>query len=148
MQNCLKVVVVGDVDAGKSTLIGRFLYESGSLPEGAIAGIEESCKKQGNDFEFAYLLDSLEEERENQLTIDTTQVFCRDKKGREWVFIDVPGHRELIKNMLVGSSYADVAVLVVDAQRSLKEQTKRHVQILKFLEIKRLILVINKMDIV
>lgn len=139
--------MAGDVDAGKSTLIGRFLYDSGSLPDGAIGNIEESCRKQGNDFEFAYLLDSLEEEREKQLTIDTTQVFCRDKKGREWVFIDVPGHRELFKNMLAGSSNADLAVLVVDARRSLREQTKRHLQILKFLEIKHFIVVINKMDI-
>jgi len=147
MQNCLKIVVAGDVDAGKSTLIGRFLYDSGSLPDGAIGNIEESCRKIGNDLEFAYLLDSLEEEREKQLTIDTTQVFCRDKKGREWVFIDVPGHRELLKNMLVGSTCADAAVLVIDAQRSLTEQTKRHLQILKFLGIRRFIIVINKMDI-
>lgn len=147
MQNCLRVVVAGDVDAGKSTLIGRFLYDSGSLPDGAIGNIEESCRRQGNDFEFAYLLDSLEEEREKQLTINTTQVFCGDKKRREWIFIDVPGHRELFKNMLVGSTDADLAVLVVDARRSLREQTKRHLQILKFLEIKRFIVVINKMDI-
>jgi len=146
MQDCLKVVVAGDVDAGKSTLIGRFLYESGSVVDGAIANITESCRKQGNDFEFAYLLDSLEEERAGRLTIDTTQVFCRDKKGRQWLFIDVPGHRELFRNMLVGSSYADVAVLVVDAQRSLREQTKRHSQVLKFLGIRRFIVVINKMD--
>jgi len=147
MQDCLKVVVAGDVDAGKSTLIGRFLYESGSVADGAIANIEESCRRQGNDFEFAYLLDSLEEERGGQLTIDTTQVFCRDKKGRQWIFIDVPGHRELFRNMLVGSSYADVAVLVVDAERSLREQTKMHSQVLKFLGIRQFIVVINKMDV-
>jgi len=146
MRNCLKVVVTGDVDAGKSTLIGRFLYESGSICDGVIGNIEESCLRNGRDFEFAYLLDSFEEERENQLTIDTTQVFCRDKKGREWLFIDVPGHKELIKNMLVGSSYADIAVLVVDARESLKEQAKRHIQVLKFLEVGQFIVVINKMD--
>lgn len=146
MRNCLKIVVAGDVDAGKSTLIGRFLYESGSVCDGVIGNIEESCLRNGRDFEFAYLLDSFEEERENQLTIDTTQVFCRDKKGREWIFIDVPGHKELIKNMLVGSSYADIALLVVDARESLKEQAKRHIQVLKFLEIGQFIVVINKMD--
>lgn len=148
MQNCLKVVVVGDVDAGKSTLIGRFLYGSGSLSDGAIGNIEELCRKQGNDFEFAYLLDSLEEERGRQLTIDTTEVFCKDKKGSEWVFIDVPGHKELFRNMLVGSSNADHAVLVVDARGPIREQTKRHIQILEFMEIKRVIVVINKMDAV
>lgn len=146
MRNGLKVVVAGDVDAGKSTLIGRFLYESGSVCDGVIGNIEESCLRNGRDFEFAYLLDSFEEERKNQLTIDTTQVFCRDKKGREWLFIDVPGHKELIKNMLVGSSYADIAVLVVDARQSLKEQAKRHIQVLRFLEIGQFIVAINKMD--
>ena len=146
MRKCLKVVVVGDVDAGKSTLIGRFLYECGSVAEGVLENIEESCLKRGSIFEFAYLLDSFEEERQNQLTLETTQAFCRDKQGRQWVLIDVPGHRELIKNMIVGSSYADIAVLVVDTRESLKEQAKRHIHILKFLGIKELILVINKMD--
>jgi len=146
MRDCLKVVVAGDVDAGKSTLIGRFLYESGSICDGAIGNISQYCLRNGRDFEFAYLLDSFEEERKGQLTIDTAQVFCRDKKGREWLFIDVPGHKELIKNMLVGSSYADIAVLVVDARESLKEQAKRHIQVLRFLEIGQFIVVINKMD--
>lgn len=148
MQSNLNIVVTGEVDSGKSTLIGRFLYETGSLSQGAIKAIGEVRKKSGSNFEFAYLLDSLEEERNNQLTMDTTQAFCKTKKGKEFVFIDVPGHQELIKNMLCGSSYADIAILVVDVQKSVEEQTKRHAFILNFLGIKQIIVVLNKMDLV
>ncbi len=146
MEDYLKIVVVGEVDAGKSTLVGRFLYEMGSLSQGAIEEIRNVCQRLGDNFEFAYLLDSLEEERKNQLTIDMTQVFCKNKKGNVLVFIDVPGHQELLKNMLCGSSYADIAVLVVNVQKSIEEQTKRHAFILKFLGIKQIVLVLNKMD--
>lgn len=146
MQDYLKIVVTGEVDSGKSTLIGRFLYEKGSLSQGAIEEIETVSKRLGGDFEFAYLLDSFEEERRSQLTIDTTQAFCKGKRGMGFIFIDVPGHGELLKNMLSGSSYADIAVLVVDIQKSIEEQTKRHAFILKFLGIEQIILLLNKMD--
>ncbi len=146
MEDYLKIVVVGEVDSGKSTLIGRFLYEMGSLSEGAIEEIESVSRRLGGDLEFAYLLDSLEEERSNQLTIDTTEAFCKTKKGRQFIFIDVPGHKELLKNMLCGSSYADIAILVVDVQKSIEDQTRRHAFILKFLGIEQIILVLNKMD--
>lgn len=142
----LKIVVVGEVDSGKSTLIGRFLYEMGSLSRGVIEEIKDTCQRLDADFEFAYLLDSFEEERRNRLTIDTTQAFCKDKKGRRLIFIDVPGHQELLKNMLSGSSYADIAILVVDVQKSIEAQTRRHAFILKFLGIEQIILVLNKMD--
>jgi len=146
MQDYLKIVVTGEVDSGKSTLIGRFLYEMGSLSEGVIEEIENVSQRLGGDLEFAYLLDSLEEERRNQLTIDTTQAFCKTKKGKQFIFIDVPGHKELLKNMLCGSSYADIAILVVDVQKSIEGQTKRHAFILKFLGIEQIIVVLNKMD--
>lgn len=148
MRDCLKVVVTGEVDAGKSTLIGRFLYEMESLSAGVIKEIADACQRLDRDFEFAYLLDSFEEERKNQLTLDTTQVFCKNKRGKELVFIDVPGHQELIKNMLCGSSYADIAILVVNVQKSIEEQTKRHAFILKFLGIEQIIITLNKMDLV
>ncbi len=147
MQNYLKVVVTGDVDSGKSTLIGRFLYEMNSLSQGVIEEIENVCQGLGGDFEFAYLLDSFEEERKNQLTIDTTQAFCRTKRGKQFIFIDVPGHQELLINMLCGSSYADIAILVVDVEKSIEEQTKRHFFILEFLGIEQIILALNKMDL-
>ncbi|MFH1397172.1 MAG: GTP-binding protein [Candidatus Omnitrophota bacterium] len=146
MQDYTKIVVAGDVDSGKSTLIGRFLYESGSLAEGVVDDIAQVCQNLKHDFEFAYLLDSFEEERERELTIDTTQCFCKRKKGKYVIFIDVPGHRELLRNMLCGSSYADMAILVVDVDKSVKNQTKRHAFILKFLGITRIVVVINKMD--
>jgi len=146
MQGRINVVVTGDVDSGKSTLIGRFLYESGSLSNGVIEDVGDICKKLDTDFEFAYLLDSFEEERRNQLTIDTTQVFCKVKGGKEFVFIDVPGHKKLIRNMLCGSSYADTAILVVDTDKSIAQQTRRHAFILKFLGIEQIIVVFNKMD--
>jgi len=146
MNNYLKVAIVGAVDSGKSTLIGRLLYESGSLHHGAANDVENSCRLLGRDFEFAYLLDSFEEERRDQLTIDTTQVCCKSKNGKEFIFIDVPGHRELIKNMLCGASYADIAVLVMDILKPIEEQTKLHVLILKLLGIKNIILVLNKID--
>jgi small GTP-binding protein len=146
MQDYLRVVVTGEVDSGKSTLIGRFLYDMGSLSRGVIEEIGDVCQSLGNDFEFAYLLDSFEEERRNQLTIDTTQVFCKTKRGKEFVFIDVPGHQELLMNMLCGSSYADIAILIVDVQKSIEDQTKRHAFILKFLGIEQVIIVLNKMD--
>lgn len=148
MQGSLKVVVTGEVDSGKSTLIGRFLHETDSLSQGTIEEIKHVCQRLGSDFEFAYLLDSLEEERKGQLTIDTTQAFCKTKKGNGFIFIDVPGHQELLKNMLCGSSYADIAILVLDVQKPIEEQTKRHTFILKFLGIEQIILVLNKMDLI
>lgn len=148
MEDCLNIVVTGEVDSGKSTLIGRFLYEIGSLVQGAVEEIGKISQKLERNFEFAYLLDTFEEERRNQLTIDTTQIFCKTKRGKELVFIDVPGHQELIKNMLCGSSYADIAILVVDVQKSVEPQTKRHAFILKFLGIEQIIVVLNKMDLV
>jgi len=147
MDEYSKVVVSGEVDSGKSTLIGRFLYEMDSLSKGAIEDIREVCQSLGRDFEFAYLLDSLEEERKDKLTIDTTQKFCKDRKGNGFLFIDVPGHIQLIRNMLCGSSYADEAIVVVDVKKRIEEGTKRHINVLKFLGIERIIFALNKMDL-
>jgi small GTP-binding protein len=146
MHNLIKIVVAGDVDSGKSTLIGRYLYESGSLNQGAVEDIQQVCKNLERNFEFAYLLDSFEEERKKELTIDTTQCFCKSEKNKNIVFIDVPGHQELLKNMLSGASCADIAILTIDINKSVKDQTKRHAFILKFLGISKIITVINKMD--
>ncbi len=146
MPDIIKIVVAGDVDSGKSTLIGRYLYESGSLKQGAVDDIKQVCQNLGRSFEFAYLLDSFQEEREKELTIDTTQCFCKSGKNNTIIFIDVPGHQELLKNMLSGASCADMAILMIDINKSVKDQTKRHTFILKFLGISRIITVINKMD--
>lgn len=147
MDDYLRAVIVGEVDAGKSTLIGRFLFEMGSVSKEIVDEINYGYAGLNQGFEFAYLLDSFEEERKNKLTIDTTQVFCKDKKGKGFVLIDVPGHRQLLKNALCGSAYADVAILVVDIQKSIEEGTKNHIHILKFLGIERIVIVLNKMDL-
>jgi len=146
MKNALRVVVTGEVDSGKSTLIGRMLYDTASLHKTAIEEISQASRLNGNILEFAYLLDGLEEERRGQLTIDTTQAFCRNYRSGFW-FIDVPGHAELLKNMLCGSSYSQAAILVVDATKSLEDGTIRHINVLRFLGIERIIVVLNKLDI-
>jgi small GTP-binding protein len=148
MGGYLKIVVCGEVDSGKSTLIGRFIYEMDSLSNGIMQELKDVCRRLDSDFEFAYILDSLEEERKNKLTIDTTQIFCRNKGNQGFLFIDVPGHRQLIKNMLCGSSYADIAVIVIDVSKTIEDGTKRHLHILKFLGIEDIIFVLNKMDLV
>jgi sulfate adenylyltransferase large subunit len=143
----IKFVIVGHIDHGKSTLIGRLLHDTSSLPPDKIEEIRLASKNLGKEMEFAYLLDHLEEERREGITIDTTQVFFKTDK-REYVIIDAPGHREFIKNMITGASYADAAVLIVDVKEGVVEQTKRHAYILSLLGIEQIIVVFNKMDLV
>lgn len=143
----LRIVLLGEVDSGKSTLIGRLLYDTNSLFSQVKEEFEKTCQRLERGLEFAYLLDSFEEERTEEFTLDTTQAFFRFK-DKEFLLIDVPGHRELLKNMLTGSSYAEAAVLVIDVKKSIEEQTRRHLFILKFLGIDEVIVVINKMDLV
>jgi sulfate adenylyltransferase large subunit len=148
MQNSnLKFVIVGHVDHGKSTLIGRLLYDANSLPLDKIEEIKKTSSDLGRETEFAYLLDHLEEERKQGITIDTTQVFFRtDKRG--YVIIDAPGHIEFVKNMITGASQAEAAILIIDAKEGIKEQTKRHAYILSLLGLGQVIVVLNKMDLV
>jgi sulfate adenylyltransferase large subunit len=143
----LNFVIVGHVDHGKSTLIGRLLYDTGALPPDKIAEIKKISEGQGRRTEFAYLLDHLEEERKQGITIDTTQVFFNTDK-RRYVIIDAPGHVEFVKNMITGASQAEAAVLIVDAEEGVKEQTKRHSYILSMLGLKQVVVVMNKMDLV
>ena len=143
----MKIVIVGHVDHGKSTIIGRLLYDTDSLPEGKIEEIKSVCESLGKKFEVGYILDSLEEERDQNVTIDTTQTFFKTNK-RNYAIIDAPGHIEFIKNMITGASQAEAAILIVDAEEGVQEQTRRHIYILKFLGLNQIIVVINKMDIV
>lgn len=142
----LKFVIVGHVDHGKSTLIGRLLYDTNSLLDGKMAEIQKISSGLGRETEFAYLLDHLEEERQQGITIDTTQVFFKTDK-RQYVIIDAPGHVEFVKNMITGASQADAAVLIVDVVDGVKEQTKRHSYMLSMLGLRQVIVVINKMDL-
>lgn len=147
MKNKLSLVIVGHIDHGKSTLIGRLLYDTESLPEGTIEEIEKTATMLGKKVEFAHILDHLEEEREKGITIDTAQTFFKTKK-REYVVIDAPGHKEFLKNMITGASQAEAAILIVDLKEGVMEQTKRHAYILTLLGIKQLIVAMNKMDLV
>ncbi|MGB2852968.1 MAG: GTP-binding protein, partial [Dehalococcoidia bacterium] len=142
----VSVVIVGHVDHGKSTLIGRLLYDSETLPEDKIAEVQKLFEEYKKRFEFAYFLDSFEEELMEERTIDTTRVLF---KGRNYyTIVDVPGHKEFIKNMLTGASHAQVAILVVSVAEGVQEQTRRHTFLLDLLGIKQVIVAINKMDIV
>lgn len=145
MYKRLNIVFTGEVDCGKSTLIGRLLYDTSSVSLQAKEELEKTCKDLGRGIEYAYLLDSFQEERSDEFTLDTTQAVLKIK-DKDFLLIDVPGHKQLLKNMLTGTSYADMAVLVVDINKSLEEQAKRHLYILKFLGIDSLVIVINKMD--
>ena len=141
----LSVVIVGHVDHGKSTLIGRLLHDTGSLEEGKLQEIEEVCKTRNVQMEWSFVLDALQAERDQAVTIDTTQIYFSTKL-RDYVIIDAPGHREFLKNMISGAAQADAAVLVVDADEGIKEQTKRHAYMLHLLGMKQVAVVVNKMD--
>ncbi len=142
----VNVVIVGHVDHGKSTLIGRLLYDSDSITEGRVEEIQRLAEEYKRRFEFAYFLDSFDDELKEERTIDTTGVMFKGKNL--YSVTDVPGHKEFIKNMLTGASHADVAVLVVAAEEGIQEQTGRHAFLIHMLGIKRLFVVINKMDAV
>lgn len=142
----VKVVFVGHVDHGKSTLIGRILHDTGSLPEGKIDMVKAACAAEGMEFEFAFLLDALLEEQKQNVTIDTTQIPFRTKR-RHYAIIDAPGHQEFLKNMITGASNADAAVLVIAANEGVREQSRRHAYLLTLLGIKQVIVVVNKMDL-
>ncbi len=143
----LRVVFVGHVDHGKSTLIGRILHDTGSLPEGKIDEIKKACAAEGMEFEFAFLLDALLEEQKQNVTIDTTQIPFRTSR-RRYAIIDAPGHKEFLKNMITGASSADAAILLIGANEGVREQSRRHAYLLNLLGIKQIIVVVNKMDLV
>lgn len=143
----MKIVIVGHVDHGKSSLIGRLLFETKSLSQDKMNDIQKISKALGKEIELAFLIDHLKEERERNMTIDSSQLFFETQK-RRYTIIDAPGHFELIKNMLTGASQAEAAILVIDAKAGIQEQTKRHAYLLKMLGIQTLIVAINKIDLI
>src|ERR1700736_5146569 len=142
----LKIVFVGHVDHGKSTLIGRILHDTVSLPDGKIEHVKKACAEEGMEFEFAFLLDALLEEQEQNVTIDTTRIPFRTRR-RQYSIIDAPGHKEFLKNMITGAANADAAILVIAASEGVREQSRRHAYLLSLLGVKQLIVVVNKMDL-
>jgi len=143
----LKIVVVGHVDHGKSTLIGRIFHDTGSLPEGKVEAIRKASEAEGMEFEFAFLLDALLEEQEQNITIDTTQIHFRTSK-RDYVIIDAPGHKEFLKNMVTGAAQADAAVLVVSAADGPMPQTREHILLARQVGVPYMVVFLNKIDVV
>ncbi len=141
----VRIVIVGHVDHGKSTLVGRLLHETGSLPEGKLEMLQAVSARRGMPFEWSFLLDALQTERDQGITIDTTQIRFRTN-AREVVLIDAPGHAEFLRNMITGASQADGAVLIIDALEGVRDQTRRHGYLLHLLGVKQVAVVVNKMD--
>src|SRR5580658_1936465 len=141
----VRVVIAGHVDHGKSTLIGRLLHETNSLPDGKLDSLKAVSDRRGVDFEWSFLLDALQTERDQGITLDTSQIRFRTA-SRDVVLIDAPGHAEFLRNMITGASQADAAVLIVDATEGLRDQTRRHCYLLHLLGVRQVIVVINKMD--
>jgi bifunctional enzyme CysN/CysC len=145
MRAQLRIVIVGHVDHGKSTLVGRLLHETGSLPEGKLEMLRAVSARRGMPFEWSFLLDALQTERDQGITIDTTQIRFRTP-SRDVVLIDAPGHAEFLRNMITGASQADAALLIIDALEGVRDQTRRHGYLLQLLGVKQVAVVINKMD--
>lgn len=143
----LQIVIVGHVDHGKSTLVGRLLNDTGALPEGKIEKIRDMCEKRSMAFEWAFVMDAFQAERDQAITIDAAHIWFNSAK-REYVIVDAPGHREFVKNMVSGAASCDAAVLVVDAAEGIREQSRRHGYLLHLLGIGQVVVAVNKMDMV
>src|ERR1700749_3337636 len=141
----VRIVIVGHVDHGKSTLVGRLLHETGSLPDGKLEMLKAVSARRGMPFEWSFLLDALQTERDQGITIDTTQIRFRTR-SRDVVLIAAPGHAEFLRNMITGASQADGAVLIIDALEGVRDQTRRHGYLLHLLGIRQVAVVVNKMD--
>ena len=149
-QDLLRFITCGSVDDGKSTLIGRLLWDSQQLFDDQLAALTAESKKygtQGDDLDFALLLDGLEAEREQGITIDVAYRFFASAK-RKFIVADTPGHEQYTRNMLTGASTADVAVLLVDARKGMLTQTRRHAYLASLMGIRHVALAVNKMDTV
>jgi bifunctional enzyme CysN/CysC len=142
----LKIVIVGHVDHGKSTFVGRLLHDTGSLPEGKFEQLQAVAARRGVPFEWANLMDALQAERDQNITIDTAQIWFRSKK-RQYVIIDAPGHKEFLKNMVTGAANAEAALLLIDAHEGVQEQSRRHGYLLNLLGIRQISVLVNKMDL-
>src|SRR5215472_11359668 len=149
-KSLLRFITCGSVDDGKSTLIGRLLYESKMIFEDQLAALEADSKKvgtRGGELDFALLVDGLAAEREQGITIDVAYRFFTTER-RKFIVADTPGHEQYTRNMVTGASTADVAVILVDARKGVLTQTKRHSFIVALLGIKHVALAVNKMDLV
>lgn len=143
----MNIVIVGHVDHGKSTVIGRLLADTNSLPEGKLESIKVRCQRESKEFEYAFLLDALKDEQDQGITIDSARVFFNTEK-RNYIIIDAPGHIEFLKNMISGAARAEAAFLVIGADEGIQENSKRHAYMLSLLGIKEISILVNKMDLI
>jgi bifunctional enzyme CysN/CysC len=143
----LSLVVGGHVDHGKSTIIGRLLADTGSLPEGKLEQVRANCERNSKPFEYAFLLDALKDEQAQGITIDAARVFFKTVK-RQYIIIDAPGHVEFLRNLITGAARAEAALLVIDAKEGIQENSRRHGYMMGLLGIQQVVVVVNKMDLV
>src|SRR5437660_6163615 len=141
----LKIVIVGHVDHGKSTFVGRLFHDTGSLPEGKLEQLQQVAARRGVPFEWANLMDALQSERDQNITIDTAQIWFHTQK-RQYVIIDAPGHKEFLKNMITGAANAEAALLLIDAHEGVQENSSRHGYLLNMLGIRQIAVLVNKMN--
>ena len=147
MDQMMNIVIVGHVDHGKSTIIGRLLADTHSLPQGKLEQVRENCLRHSKPFEYAFLIDALKDEQAQGITIDSARVFFKSEK-RRYIIIDAPGHIDFLKNMITGAARAEAALLVIDAQEGIQENSRRHGYVLSMLGIKQIAVLINKMDLI
>lgn len=143
----LDIAIVGHVDHGKSTLVGRLLHDTGTLPDGKVEAIRKMCERRGMAFEWAFVMDAFQAERDQAITIDSAHIWFSTKK-RDYVIVDAPGHQEFVKNMVSGAASCAAALLVVDAGEGVREQSRRHVYFLHLLGLSQIVVAVNKMDAV
>jgi bifunctional enzyme CysN/CysC len=143
----MNIVIGGHVDHGKSTIIGRLLADTGSLPEGKLEQVRESCRRNAKPFEYAFLLDALKDEQSQGITIDAARVFFKTAK-RHYIIIDAPGHIEFLKNMITGAARAEAALVVIDAHEGIQENSRRHGYMMSLLGLRQVVVLVNKMDLV
>src|SRR5947199_8283463 len=145
-QEQLKIVIVGHVDHGICTFVGLLFHDAGCLPEGKLKQLEQIAERRGVPFEWANLMDALQSERDQNITIDTAQIWFRTPK-RQYVIIDAPGHKEFLKNMVTGAANAEAALLLIDAHEGVQENSRRHGYLLNLLGIRQIAVLVNKMDL-
>jgi bifunctional enzyme CysN/CysC len=143
----MQMVIVGHVDHGKSTIVGRLLADTGTLPDGKLEAVRAACERNSKPFEYAFLIDALKDEQAQGITIDSARVFFKTP-NRDYIIIDAPGHIEFLKNMVTGASRAEVAFLVIDAHEGIQENSRRHGYLLSMLGIRQITVLVNKMDAV
>ena len=143
----MNIAVVGHVDHGKSTIVGRLLADTGTLPQGKLDQVRAACERNARPFEYAFLIDALKEEQGQGITIESARVFFRTPR-RPYIIIDAPGHLEFLRNMVTGAARAEAALLVVDAREGMQGNTRRHGSLLPLLGVRHIAVLINKIDLI